>query len=78
MPSASGSTGTNEQIKFGGGYDHNWVLNNQDGSPALWPRRVYEPKSGRTMEVLTTEPGIQFYCGNFLDGYADGQERAAL
>lgn len=56
-----------EQMKFGGGYDHNWVLNNQDGSlaPAV---EVFEPASGRVMEVLTTEPGVQFYCGNFLDG----------
>jgi aldose 1-epimerase len=56
-----------EQLKFGGGYDHNWVLNNQDGDLAL-AATVYEPSSGRFMEVLTTEPGLQFYCGNFLNG----------
>jgi aldose 1-epimerase len=56
-----------EQLGFGGGYDHNWVLNNQDGSLAL-AARVYEPASGRVMEVVTTEPGLQFYTGNFLDG----------
>jgi aldose 1-epimerase len=56
-----------EQLVFGKGYDHNWVLKNQDGSLAL-AATVYEPKSGRLMQVLTTEPGIQFYCGNFLDG----------
>ena len=56
-----------EQLVFGKGYDHNWVLNNEDGSLAL-AATVYEPKSGRLMQVLTTEPGIQFYCGNFLDG----------
>lgn len=56
-----------EQLKFGGGYDHNWVLDNQDGSLAL-AAKVSEPVSGRTMEVWTREPGIQFYCGNFLDG----------
>lgn len=56
-----------EQIKFGGGYDHNWVLDNQDGSLAL-AAKVVEPVSGRTMEVWTREPGMQFYAGNFLDG----------
>jgi len=56
-----------EQLRFGGGYDHNWVLNSSDGSLAL-AARVYEPTTGRVMEVLTTEPGIQFYSGNFLDG----------
>lgn len=56
-----------EQLKFGLGYDHNWVLNNTDGALAL-AARVTEPGSGRVMEVWTTEPGIQFYSGNFLDG----------
>jgi aldose 1-epimerase len=56
-----------EQLGFGGGYDHNWVLNKPAGELAL-AARVYEPKRGRVMEVFTTEPGIQFYCGNFLDG----------
>ena len=56
-----------EQIKFGGGYDHNFVLEDRDGSLKL-AVRVIEPSSGRVMEVLTTEPGMQFYCGNFLDG----------
>ncbi|MFC1726271.1 aldose epimerase family protein [candidate division KSB1 bacterium] len=62
-----------EQIKFGLGYDHNWVLNNKDGSPAL-AAQVYEPSSGRVMEVYTTEPGIQFYSGNFLDGTNVGKK----
>lgn len=56
-----------EQLKFGLGYDHNWVLNSTDGALAL-AARVSEPSSGRVMEVWTTEPGIQFYSGNFLDG----------
>jgi aldose 1-epimerase len=61
-----------EQLKFGGGYDHNFVLTS--GGGALGPAaRVYEPKSGRVMEVLTTEPGIQFYTGNFLDGTVPGK-----
>jgi aldose 1-epimerase len=51
----------------GGGYDHNWVLNNQTGQLAL-AAKVREPVSGRVLTVLTTEPGIQFYAGNFLNG----------
>lgn len=62
----------NEQLKFGGGYDHNWVLDNQDGKLAL-AATVHEPKSGRFMEVLTTEPGLQFYAGNFLTGAITGK-----
>ena len=61
-----------EQIRFGGGYDHNWVINAGVESPAL-AARVYEPQSGRVMEVRTTEPGVQFYSGNFLDGSITGK-----
>ena len=61
-----------EQLIFGGGYDHNWVLRNSNGSLAL-AATVYELESGRFMEVLTTEPGIQFYAGNFLDGTLTGK-----
>jgi aldose 1-epimerase len=70
-----------EQLKFGGGYDHNWVLN---GSGMRKAAEVYEPKTGRVMEVLTQEPGLQFYTGNFLDGTITGkggrayQKRAAF
>jgi aldose 1-epimerase len=60
-----------EQLKLGRGYDHNWVLRNSTGSLAL-AATVYEPESGRYMEVLTTEPGVQFYTGNFLDGTLTG------
>ena len=60
-----------EQLRYGKGYDHNWVLNRvprkSDDSLTL-AARVYEPTSGRMMEIYTTEPGIQFYSGNFLDG----------
>jgi len=56
-----------EQLKFGGGYDHNWVLNRGD-RPLTLAATVYEPAGGRLMHVLTAEPGIQFYSGNFLDG----------
>ncbi|MGD9110070.1 MAG: aldose epimerase family protein, partial [Phycisphaerales bacterium] len=55
-----------------GGYDHNYVLNRSDDSLSF-AARVYEPKTGRVMEVYTTEPGIQFYSGNFLDGSAKGK-----
>jgi aldose 1-epimerase len=63
-----------EQLKFGLGFDHNWVLEKEgkDGSLTL-AARVFEPQSGRIMEVHTTEPGVQFYCGNFLDGRLTGK-----
>jgi aldose 1-epimerase len=57
----------NEQLRFAGGYDHNFVLRDYDGSLRL-AARAYDPTSGRVMEVRTTEPGLQFYSGNFLDG----------
>ena len=61
-----------EQLLIGKGYDHNWVLNKQAGEMSL-AAKVYEPKSGRVLEVLTTEPGLQFYTGNFLDGSIHGK-----
>jgi aldose 1-epimerase len=60
------------QLKFAGGYDHNWVLDSQSGQLSL-AATVAESSSGRTLEVWTQEPGIQFYCGNFLDGSATGK-----
>jgi aldose 1-epimerase len=63
-----------QQLKHGGGYDHNWVLNRTDDELAL-AVRVYEPTSGRVMEVYTTEPGVQFYAGNFLDGKITGKAK---
>jgi aldose 1-epimerase len=57
-----------DQLKFGAGYDHNWVLNKQEKG-LLLAARVVEPNSGRVMEVLTSEPGVQFYSANFLDGF---------
>jgi aldose 1-epimerase len=62
-----------EQIRFGGGYDHNFVLDRKDGETLVLAARVREPKSGRVMEVSTTEPGLQFYSGNFLDGTITGK-----
>ncbi|MBC8101292.1 MAG: galactose mutarotase [Cytophagales bacterium] len=78
-PTAIGAriNNTDEQIGFGGGYDHNFVLNSAgpgDSGGILQPfARVVAPKTGRVMEVLTTEPGVQFYTGNFLDGTAVGK-----
>ncbi|MGB5304110.1 MAG: aldose epimerase family protein [Gemmatimonadota bacterium] len=64
-----------EQLAFGGGYDHNYVLDGWNGDGALRSAAVlHDPVSGRTMEVLTTEPGIQFYSGNFLDGSDLGKD----
>ena len=57
-----------EQIKFGKGYDHNWVINQKKPGELTLAAHVSEPTSGRVLEVHTTEPGIQFYTGNFLDG----------
>ncbi len=63
---------TDEQIRNGGGYDHCFVLNKSAERLPL-VARVYEPESGRTLEVYTTEPGVQFYTGNFLDGSLSGK-----
>jgi aldose 1-epimerase len=61
--------GTFEQLVIGHGYDHNWVLDRQVGDGKLvLAARVVDPASGRSLEVLTTEPSIQFYAGNLLDG----------
>ncbi|HUQ87562.1 MAG TPA: aldose epimerase family protein [Vicinamibacterales bacterium] len=62
----------NPQLKNGGGYDHNWVLNGTAGNLRR-VARVVEPNSGRTLEVTTTEPGMQFYTGNYLDGKLNGK-----
>lgn len=62
-----------EQLKFGGGYDHNWILKRETSDGVELAATVYEPVSGRYMEVLTTEPGIQFYGGNFFDGSIIGK-----
>ena len=59
----------NEQIKFGSGFDHNYVLNKREEGELSFAARIYEPKSGRTMEVYTTEPGMQLYTANYATGY---------
>jgi aldose 1-epimerase len=62
----------NTQLEYGKGYDHNWVLTRSGGG--LQPAAsVYEPVTGRTLDISTTEPGIQFYTGNFLDGTIKGK-----
>ena len=66
-----------EQIKLGGGYDHNFVLNRKAATGLSLAARVSDPTSGRTMEVWTTEPGVQFYTGNFLDGSFRGKGGSA-
>jgi len=66
-----------EQIKLGGGYDHNFALRRKMGDPISLAARAVEPASGRIMEVWTTEPGVQFYTSNFLDGSVHGKGGAA-
>ncbi len=61
-----------EQLHLGNGYDHNWVLNFDDSGLPL-AARVTDPTNGRVMEVLTSEPGVQFYTANFLDGSITGR-----
>lgn len=62
----------NEQLTFGVGYDHNFVIDRKGDEMEL-AASVYEPVSGRVLEVFTTEPGVQFYTGNFLDGRLIGK-----
>jgi aldose 1-epimerase len=61
-----------EQLHLGHGYDHNWVLDSSGGK-LTQAAEVYEPSSGRVLKVLTDQPGIQFYTGNFLDGSVKGK-----
>ncbi len=65
-----------EQLQLGKGYDHNWVLNTYDKTVRL-AATVYDPQSGRFMEVFTDQPGLQFYSGNFLNGSLTGKEGIA-
>jgi len=62
-----------QQLQFGKGYDHNYAIDHHGLSLAL-AARVHEAHTGRTMEVLTTQPGVQLYTGNFLDGTITGKE----
>lgn len=61
------------QIAFGQGYDHNWIISNEVVADA-WPvAHLEDPRSGRTMTVLSNQPGLQFYSGNFFDGTTSGK-----
>jgi aldose 1-epimerase len=61
-----------QQLRLAGGYDHNWVLSDE-GRRLSEAAEVYDPASGRALTVLTDQPGIQFYSGNFLDGSIKGK-----
>ncbi|HKV38417.1 MAG TPA: aldose epimerase family protein [Blastocatellia bacterium] len=73
-PTAIGSRINNasDQLKYGKGYDHNWVLN-PGKAKMKFAARLHDPSSGRTMEIYTDQPGLQFYSGNFLDGTITGK-----
>ena len=68
----------NEQLANGGGYDHNWVLDRKTDDHIELAASVYEPASGRFMEVYTDQPALQFYGGNFFDGTTEGKYGRAL
>lgn len=63
-----------EQLKIAKGYDHNWVIDSQGAGKLAATAEVYEPTTGRVLRVSTTQPGIQFYTGNFLDGTLKGKD----
>jgi len=63
----------NEQLKNGGGYDHNWVIDRKSEKDIEFIASIYEPNNGRLMEIYSDQPGIQFYSGNFLDGAVVGK-----
>jgi len=63
----------NQQLRFGRGYDHNWVLEPARPGALTLGARLEDPISGRRIDIRTTEPGLQFYSGNFLDGTIRGK-----
>ena len=63
-----------EQLRFGKGYDHNWVLDQSGAGKLAHAARLEDPASGRVLDISTTEPGVQFYTGNFLDGTIKGKQ----
>jgi len=75
LPTAIGERidADNEQLRYAGGYDHNFVLNRTVPGTMVHAAEVMDPSSGRTLDVWTTEPGFQFYAGNFLDGSITGK-----
>ncbi len=77
-PIADGIRSNHEQIVFGRGFDHNWVLSRPSGDTSMiLAAAMCEPTSGRVLKVFTEEPGIQFYAGNFLDGTLYGTSHRA-
>lgn len=74
-PTAIGErvNGDHQQLKYGLGYDHNWVLDRESEKEIEFAASLFEPISGRLMEVWTDQPGIQFYGGNFMDGTGEGK-----
>jgi aldose 1-epimerase len=64
---------TNSQLRFGAGYDHNLVLDRKEPAGFVHAAHLAEPTTGRTLDISTTEPGVQFYTGNFLDGTITGK-----
>ena len=67
-----------QQLAFGGGYDHNWVLDTPADGQLHKVCELSEPESGRVMEVYSDQPGLQFYCGNFFDGSYAGKKGAII
>jgi aldose 1-epimerase len=63
----------NEQLKNGQGYDHNWILNKDNANELSLAARLWEETTGRSIEIFTSEPGIQFYSGNFMNGSVSGK-----
>jgi galactose mutarotase-like enzyme len=59
---------SDEQIRFGKGFDHNWVISRTPSADVRLVAKIEDPVSGRVLEILSNQPGIQFYTGNFLDG----------
>ena len=68
----------NQQLKNGSGYDHNWVIDRKSDKDVEFIARIYEPVSGRQMEVYSDQPGLQFYSGNFFNGKVNGKSGKAL
>lgn len=78
-PISKGLRSDDPQVVIGRGWDHNWILNRPsfEDKSLIFAASVYEQKSGRVLEIWTTEPGIQFYSGNFLDGTIYGTSHRA-
>jgi len=67
----------NEQLNLGAGYDHSWVLKTNRSQNLLFAAKAFEPESGRSLSVYTTEPAVHLYTGNFLDGSIKGKHKVA-